>query len=342
MNALTIPIMAPVKDDFRAYLERSLRDPFIINLEGLSLREVIRACVKAKTRLHPNYGATIGGLVYNLEILEEQYHITLMPVQVTDIFWGYFINFCQGRGLKASTIETMCGQLRAILNWAVKYNATVSPTFGDFVVPRSRNQEIALTADEVSRITYFDIDRFYSNRRKDYRETMRRVRDMFVLSCNLFQRHSDMVRIEPSCFDRNIFRITQQKTGNIAVVDISKYAIDAKTTYRLLEEYNYEAPYKATIGNYNYYLHQLMKDIGLNDTVRIEERVDGKLVSENIPKWRLITSHTARRTAITVNVLRGHNIHGLKRCSGHTDLRVFDNYVRDDTGWDGWNTSKSF
>jgi hypothetical protein len=73
-----------------------------------------------------------------------------------------------------------------------------------------------------------------------------------------------------------------------------------------------------------------MKDIGLDDPVRIEERVDGKLVTENVPKWRLITSHTARRTAITVNVLRGHNIHGVKRCYGHTDLRVFDNYVRDD------------
>ena len=82
------------------------------------------------------------------------------------------------------------------------------------------------------------------------------------------------------------------------------------------------APYKATIGNYNFYLHQLMKDIGLDDPVRVEERVDGKLVTENVPKWRLITSHTARRTAITVNVLRGHNIHGVKRCSGHTDLRV--------------------
>lgn len=101
----------------------------------------------------------------------------------------------------------------------------------------------------MSRIAYFDVDRFYADRRKDYRETMRRVRDMFVLSCNLFQRHSDMVRIEKSCFDRNIFRITQQKTGNQAVVDINKYAVDAKTTYRILERYNYEAPYKATIGN---------------------------------------------------------------------------------------------
>lgn len=331
MNTVAIPIVAPpVENDFRAYLEKSLRDPFVINLEGLSLMEVIRACIRSKTRLHPNYEASIGGLVYNLGILEQKYRVTLMPGQVTDIFWGYFISFCQGRGLKASTIDTMCGQLRSILNWAVKYNATVSPSYGDFCVPKARIQEIALTADEVSRIAYFDVDRFYADRRKDYRETMRRVRDMFVLSCNLFQRHSDMVRIEKSCFDRNIFRITQQKTGNQAVVDINKYAVDAKTTYRILERYNYEAPYKATIGNYNFYLHQLMKDIGLDDPVRIEERVDGKLVTENVPKWRLITSHTARRTAITVNVLRGHNIHGVKRCSGHTDLRVFDNYVRDD------------
>ena len=53
------------------------------------------------------------------------------------------------------------------------------------------------------------------------------------------------------------------------------------------------------------------------------------MVARNVPKWKLISSHTARRTAITVNVLRGHNIHCLKRCSGHTDLRVFDNYTRD-------------
>lgn len=56
----------------------------------------------------------------------------------------------------------------------------------------------------------------------------------------------------------------------------------------------------------------------------------GKMVAVTKPKWQLVSSHTARRTAITVGVLRGHNIHALRRCSGHTDLRVFDEYVRDD------------
>lgn len=72
-----------------------------------------------------------------------------------------------------------------------------------------------------------------------------------------------------------------------------------------------------------------MKDIGLVDLVRVEERRNGKLEAISVPKWKLISSHTARRTAITINVLRGHNVHELRRCSGHTDLRVFDNYVRD-------------
>ena len=315
--------------DFRSYLEHSLRDPFTMNLKDCSLTEIITACIKAKSKLHPHYKESLGCLTHNLHILEEYYHISLQSEQITDVFWGYFIAFCEQRGLKLSTIETMCNQLRSILNWAVKYNATVSPTYTDFDIKRPRNQEIALTADEVSRVTYFDIDRFYADRRSDFRETMHRVRDMFVLSCNLFQRHSDMVRIDPGCFERNIFRITQQKTGNLAIVNIDLYSIEPKTTYRLLEKYGYRAPYTATIGNYNYYLHQLMRDVGLVDPVRIEERHQGKLIAKNIPKWKLISSHTARRTAITVNVIRGHNVHELRRCSGHTDLRVFDNYVRD-------------
>lgn len=268
-------------------------------------------------------------LVFNLRALEENYRVELRPIQVTDLFWGYFISFCQDRGLKNSSITTLCNQLRAVLNWAAKYNADVSPTFGDIAFPKDRNEKIALTADEVSRITYFDIDLFYADRRSDYRETMRRVRDMFVLSCNLFQRHSDMVRIDRSCFDRNIFSITQQKTGSRAVVNIDKYAIEPRTVYRILERYDYTAPYPAEIGNYNKALHALMRDIGLNEAVRIEERENGKLVSKSVPKWKLISSHTARRTAITVNVLRGHNMHELKRCSGHCDLRVFDEYIRD-------------
>ena len=316
--------------DFRAYLEKSLNDPFTLNLKNSTLLEVINHCATAKTKLYPNYEKSIRGLTYNLRALEDEYQIMLRPIQVTDIFWGYFISFCRGRGVKPSSIGTMCCQLRSILSWAVKYNAPVSPTYTDLRLPKFTNYEIALTADDISRITYFDIDRFYTHKRKDYVKEMHKARDLFVLSCNLFQRFSDMIRISPECFERNIFRITQQKTGQVAVVNIDKYAIDSKTTYRLLEKYGHYAPYTGTIGNYNKRLHDLMRDIGFTELIRVEERIDGKLVVQNVPKYKMISSHTARRTAITVGIIRGHNMHDLKRCSGHVDLKNFDRYIRDE------------
>lgn len=316
--------------DFCTYLKNSLCSPASLDLSDKTLLEVIDACAKVKSHFHPHFRANLGSLVHNLRIIEKEYGVPLKTVQITDIFYGYFISFCEERGLKISTIKTMCSQLRSILSWAAKYNATVSPTYTDFNIRQPQSHEIALTADEVSRITYFDIDRFYAKRRSDFRTTMHRVRDMFVLSCNLFQRHSDCVRITPSCFNRNIFTITQQKTGNVAVVDIDRYSIDAKTTYRILEKYNYTAPYTASIGNYNWYLHQLMKDIGFTEEVKREEYVRGNMIVKSVPKWKAVTSHTSRRTAATIGVMRGHNIHALQRCTGHNDLSVFGKYIKDE------------
>lgn len=331
MPALSISAsFVSTNTDFKSYLENSLRNPFTVDLKDLSLIEVVLACVKAKSKLHPNYRKNLNCLLFNLRALEEQYRVTLMPVQVTDIFWGYFISFCQSRGLKNSSIATMSSQLKAVLSWAAKYNATVSPTYGEIKPIKGNSSEIALTADEVSRIAYFDIDRFYANRRKDFRAKMHRIRDHFVLSCNLFQRFSDMRRVTPECFSRNTFTITQQKTGNIAVVNIDKYAIDAKTTYRILEKYGYNSPYTGGIGNYNEFLHILMRDIGFTELVRVEERVNGKLVVSTEPKWKMISSHCSRRTAITIGVLRGHNVHALKRCSGHHSLETLDRYIIDE------------
>lgn len=318
------------KREFQEYLEHTTNDPFTINLKGKTLNEVIDFAIESKSRRSPNYKRSLSCLRKQLNAIEREYNVRLRPVQITDIFWDNFVPFCLDRGLRSSTVETITNQLRAILNWAVKYGAEVSPTYGDVRIPRVHNYEIALTADEVSRINYFDIDRFYANRRKDYRETMRRVKDMFVLSVCLYQRHSDMVRISKSCFDRNIFTITQQKTGSRAVVNIDKYSAHPKAAYEILERYDYEAPYKADVSLYNKHLHALMQDIGFTDMIRIDERVRGELVSIEVPKWKMISSHTARRTAITIGVLRGHNMHSLKKASGHSDLRIFDRYIRDE------------
>ena len=319
--SVAMPVMASPDDmsGFKSYLEQSRTNPFVINLENATLIEVVIAGANARTKFHPKYRENIGGLLHNLRLMEEQFKVTLYPIQVTDIFYGYFIQFCRQRGLKDTSIGVMCARLRALLSWAAKYKAPVSPTYTEYVIPKTVPHEIALSADDVSRVTYFD-----------YRDAMSRVRDMFVLSVCLYQRHSDMVRIGPSNFERNKFTITQQKTGIVATVDIDRFSIEPKTAYKILDRYGFTAPYTATIGNYNRRLHDLMRDVGFTDTVRVDGFVDGVMTSTEVPRFELITSHTARRTAITVGVDRGLNVHDLRKCSGHADLKNFDRYIRDD------------
>lgn len=316
--------------EFANYFRQSLENPFVLDLSNASLMELINACIKVKENVSPTYRQHLSCLINNLRLLEGVYRVKIMPVQVTDIFWAMFIGFLQERGLAQTTIATLSNQLRSVLRWGSRYNVKISPSFDAVKIPAAKAPKIALTADDVSHIYHFDVDLFYAKRRSHFRENMKRVRDMFVLSCNLYQRHSDMVRIEPTCFERNTFTIIQRKTGSRAKVDITRDVIDPKVTLAILERYKYEAPYKGDINNYNNRLRRLMKDVGLVEPVRFEEKVHGEMQVDIRPRYELITSHTARRTAVTLAFLRGMNMHNIRKCSGHQSLDMVEAYIKDE------------
>ncbi len=195
-----------------------------------------------------------------------------MPMQITDIFYANFIQWAHETGNCYSTIKLYCNQLKAAMSWASKHGCLLSQTFNVYEVPRYFKSRVALSQDEISHIAHFDVSKV--DRRPQYRRTLERVRDMFVLLCNLGQRYSDISRITPENFERNMFRIIQKKTGNKAIVDIDKYAIIPKLTYSILEKYGYYSPYRSTVSNYDKYLHTLMQIIGeeFNDIVITEVR----------------------------------------------------------------------
>jgi uncharacterized lipoprotein YajG len=105
---------------------------------------------------------------------------------------------------------------------------------------------------------------------------------MFVLGCNLGQRYSDLVRISPENFKNNMFSIVQQKTGNKCFVPIDSLSINSEMTKAILKKYNYTAPYKGDINNYNTYLHQLLHHIGgeFLEEIYIDTKVNGVITRE--------------------------------------------------------------
>lgn len=310
---------------FSSYLSRSKENIFTLDLSNSSALEIIRTFIRMKSKMSPNYAKSYSTLLFHLSGLEKHFDCTIMPKQVTDIFWHNFIPYLLNKGLALSSIKKVCSQLRTALDWGARYGAKIAPTFDLIKIPPYCRKQIALTPDEVSHIYHFDISTI--KRRKQHLKKLEEVRDMFVLSCNLGQRFSDMVRIDKSCFDRHIFSILQQKTGLCARVDIDMMSIDRRTTYAILEKYNYKSPLTTDISCYDKYLKELLQYIGFKELIKRETKINGHIEVKYEPKWKLIGSHTARRTFATNNVLRGLKTSDIRRATGHKSESSFEKYI---------------
>jgi len=301
----------------------------IVNLEKASVTDCINYYIQYKSKNKQQAQRTFNGLRHHIVNLEKQYSITLYPVVVGDMFWNQFHNYLFGKGMAPSTIDYLSSKLSTVLRWSAKYGAKISPTLDDCYLSSMKapnaKPKISLSQDEVSRITYFDIDSI--NCRPQMKETLKKVRDQFVLACFLGQRYSDIVRVEPDNFKGSMFTITQQKTGNTAVVDIKKIAAYPKVVKQILEKYNYCAPYPKDVSDYNRYLHKLFFYAGFDEEIKYEYKVKGRIISKTFKKWQLISSHTARRTMITNCVQRGVNTEEVRRASGHKSEAAFSGYI---------------
>lgn len=248
-----------------------------------------------KSRLSPKFSKGFSSIRYNLAQVEQTFRCTLLPHQISEIFWHNFIPYLLNRGLALSSIQTICSQLKCTLAWGARFGAKVSPTFDLVRVPSYNHEQISLTPDDVSHIYHFDLRNI--KRRPQRKRVLQQIKDMFVLSCNLGQRHSDMVRI------------------------------DRKTTYAILEKYNYEAPYKGDISHYNKGLKELLDIMGFHEEIKQDTKVSGHIRTDLVPKYKLVSSHTARRTFATTNVMKGTRISEIRRATGHRTEAAFDRYV---------------
>ena len=310
---------------FFSYLSQSKDTYSTYDLSNASMMEVIDELIKMKSMMYPHYAKSFSTLRHHIKRLEMQFGCTLMPHQITDVFWHNFIPFLTNSGLALSSVTKVCSQLRTALSWGAKHNARISATYDVIKIPSYCRQQIALTPDEVSHIYHFDISAI--KRRPQHLRKLEVVRDMFVLSCNLGQRFSDMIRIDKSCFDKNVFTILQQKTGTYAKVDIERMCLDRKTTYAILEKYDYQSPLTSDLSCYDRYLKELLQYVGFNELIKRETKINGFVEVKFEPKWKLIGSHTARRTFVTNNILRGLKTTEIRRATGHRSDSAFEKYI---------------
>ena len=302
-----------------------------LDLSKANIKECIVQYVNSRSHSRPKIREQYCMLLSYILKVEKENNLVLMPVVVGNLFWDMFESFLIDNGLAPNTIASICGQLRIVIRWAARFNAQIAIDLDDRrFESKNIKPAIALSEDDISHIYWFDIDSL--NFRPQKKRTLKKVRDHFILSCFLGQSYSDSIRVEKDNFKRDgseTFTITQQKTGNTAVLDFNKIFKEyPKFVHDILEKYNYKSPWAGHLSNYNRYLHELARLIGFNETIRVENKQRDVIIEKDYKKWELISSHTARRTFITNAVKRGVHTEYIKKASGHHSDRSFGKYVK--------------
>lgn len=209
-----------------------------------------------------------------------------------------FVDECHEEGLMTSSIRTYCAQLKSVLNKnlrkikAENFEKTLS-------VKGETSQAVYLTREEMKRIVKFQA----------VGEIERYVRRNFVVSMLTGARHVDaeLMTINNCDADTGTLSYVPKKTPGIIV----NVPIDERLSLRkfLADTYRRDC----CLSVFNDTIRNICKlcDIDTESTIKYR----GKLVTA--PKWKFVSSHTARRSFATNLYLSYVSIEDIALMMGH-------------------------
>jgi len=208
--------------------------------------------------------------------------------------------------------------LKGILNDAFDKNIHQNTAYKHkkFKVLTEEVNNIYLTQDELQCIISLDLS---SN------PTMQGVRDAFIIGCYTGLRISDIAKINKEHVCNNTIKIKTQKTDQWVTIPLLEPVRNIMLSYRSSAN---GFPTVCCSLTMNKYLKQIGELAGLSDVV-IKVRSKGKTrVEQRLPKYQLITTHTARRSFATNLFKKGVPSRVIMLITGHKTEKSFNSYIK--------------
>lgn len=253
-------------------------------------------------------------------------------------FYHEYTAYLKGKNYSINSIGKCIKELKTILATAEGEGYHNNPKYKDkkFKGTRVEVDNIYLTKEDLQKIMSVDLSK--------YEKGHEYVRDIFMVGVWTAQRVSDYNNIsreniktyvrevietdengEKKIVSKEFTRIDirQQKTG-------AKVVIPCSSELRaILEKYDYNLPHLED-QVINRYIKDIGKDAGLTEMVEIEKTQGGKAQMQRIEKYKLIHTHTARRTGATLMYLSGMDIYDIMKITGHSSPAMLKKYIKAD------------
>ena len=215
-------------------------------------------------------------------------------------------------GKYTRTLKTLLGAAAKPKFGVNKYNHYL-----DYPVLEAEADNIALNKAEINAMYKLDLS---------HKPHLDRARDMFIIGCKTGLRYSDIYSIQTHNIEGDLIRLKTYKGVVKATIPI------LKETRSILSKYNYELPRKISNQKLNEYVKEVGELAGLNNVERKSIlRATGEEV-KFLPKYQLISSHTARRSFCTNMYNDNVPIMAICAMTGHKTETEFLKYLKVDKG----------
>lgn len=153
------------------------------------------------------------------------------------------------------------------------------------------------------------------------------ARDMFIFACFTGLRYSDMKKLKKIEIYGGKIHTNIQKTGKHIVVDLNKFSQEICDKYMNANEFCETLFPRSSIVTYNVKLTEIFKRLNFNRPVLLEYYKGNQLVKTEVPKYQILTSHSARRTFVVECLQRNIPPIVIIRWTGHKDLKSLAPYI---------------
>ena len=208
------------------------------------------------------------------------------------------------------TLHRRLGHLKTFLKW-VKYKGIVlDETYNQVSIVRRDADHVHLSKLQVQLLSSLEL-----NNKLD------KYRDLFLIGVYSGQRFSDYSIFKKSDVFNNRIVKRQEKTEYKAYIPIS---IKLK---ELLDKWNWMLP-KISIQKFNYNIKEICKIAGLDSEITKTTFIGNKKIETIKPLYNCVSSHTARRTFITLASEANVPDHVIMAICGIRDIKTLKTYKK--------------
>lgn len=248
---------------------------------------------------------------------QEERNFNLNFVNINSSFISEFTDFClTSKGHINNTFSRNLGLFKTFMLWAYKNRLTYNDEFKNF---KRKKQVIT---NQVA-LTKKDIEHLLNAKCKS--RSLERVRDVFVFSCVTGCRFGELKFISKSSITGDTLYLKEEKGSEKIVREIPLGIV----AIFILKKYDYQLPIVAN-QNHNEYIKTVFLDAGFTQKVE-KVSVSGKTVTRKEMRfWQRVSSHTARRTFITMMKREGKSDKLISKITGHLDMKTLNTYYQVD------------